>query len=100
MQWRIALLLVLILFTLLTAIALWDYGYLGIVLPHFQAWNAGQVFADLVIALGLVMVWMYQDARHQGRNPWPWIVATCLTGSFGPLIYLLTRRGSSHDSPP
>lgn len=28
----------------------------------------------------------------QVRNPWPWILATLALGSFGPLLYLLTRR--------
>lgn len=97
MTTRAPLLFVLIPFAVLSAIALWEHGYLGIVLPHFQAWNAGQVFADLVIALGLIMVWMYQDARRTGRNPWPWLAATCATGSFGPLLYLLTR---SRDQSP
>jgi len=86
------IILVLILFGSLTAIALWQYGYWGILAPHFQSFGAAQVFADLVIALTLVMVWMWQDAKAAGRNPWPWIIATLFLGSFGPLIYLLTRQ--------
>ncbi len=83
---------VLLLFGALTAEALWQHGYLGIIAPHFQSFGAGQVFADLVIALGLVMVWIWQDAKASDRNPWPWLVATLALGSFGPLIYLLTRK--------
>lgn len=89
---RVLLVLVLILFGSLTGAALWTHGYWGIIEPHFQTFGAGQVFADLVIALGLVMVWMWRDARRIGRNPWPWLVATLLLGSFSPLVYLLTRR--------
>jgi hypothetical protein len=37
------------------------------------------------------MVWIWRDATAQGRNPWPWILATLALGSFGPLLYLLTR---------
>jgi hypothetical protein len=61
------------------------------VAPHFQSLGAAQVFVDLVIALVLVMAWMWRDATIAGRSPWPWIVATLLLGSFGPLVYLLTR---------
>lgn len=64
----------------------------GIVAPPFQGLAAAQVFVDLVIALVLAMIWMWRDARAAGRNPWPWIVATLVTGSFGPLVYLLVRR--------
>ncbi len=52
------------------------------------------MLADLVIALVLVLVWMWRDAKAIRRNPWPWIVATLTTGSFGPLIYWLTRPTS------
>jgi hypothetical protein len=89
---RSLIVVVLVLFGALTAAALWRHGYWGIVEPHFQSFGAAQVFADLVIALVLVMVWIWRDARATGRNPWPWIAATILLGSFGPLVYLLTRR--------
>jgi len=82
----------LVLFGALTAAALWQHGYWGIFEPHFQSFGGAQVFADLVIALALVMVWMWHDARATGRNVWPWIAATLTLGSFGPLLYLLTRK--------
>lgn len=89
---RKVLLVVLVLFGLLTAVALRQHGYWGILEPHFRTFGAAQVFADLVIALTIIMVWMWRDARATGRNPWPWIGMTLVLGSFGPLIYLLTRR--------
>jgi uncharacterized membrane protein YfcA len=89
---RALIVVVLAPFTALTGAALWYHGYWGIIQPHFQSFAAAQVFADLVIALALVMVWIWRDARAQGRNPWPWILATLAVGSFGPLVYLLTRR--------
>ena len=92
---RALIVLTLVFFGILTAAALWQHGYWGIVAPHFQSLGAAQVFVDLVIALVLVMTWMWRDARAAGRNPWPWIVATLLLGSFGPLVYLLTRRPAS-----
>lgn len=89
---RTLILLVLVLFGALTGAALWQHGYLGIFLLPLQTLAGTQVLVDLVIALGLVLVWLVQDARAQGRNPWPWVAATLLAGSFGPLLYLLTRR--------
>ena len=86
---RIFLLLALIPFSVLSAIALWRHGYWGILEPHFQSFGAAQVLADLVIALSLFIVWLWHDAKATGRNPWPWIVLTLVAGSFGPLVYLL-----------
>lgn len=86
------IILVLAAFSAITAIALWNHGYWGILAPHFQSFGAGQVLFDLVIALTLVLIWLVRDARALGRNPWPWIVLTLVGGSFGPLVYLLTRR--------
>jgi hypothetical protein len=34
---------------------------------------------------------MWHDAKTTGRKVWPWIALTLATGSFGPLIYLVTR---------
>lgn len=91
---RILLTITLILFGILTAAALWQHGYWGIIAPHFQSFGGGQVLTDLVIALTLVMVWIWQDAKATGRKAWPWIIITLALGSFGPLVYLLTRQSS------
>tara|TARA_R110002073_G_scaffold41891_4_gene118019 strand:- start:855 stop:1127 length:273 start_codon:yes stop_codon:yes gene_type:complete len=82
----------LLLFLALTAVALFNHGYWGIFEPHLQSFGAAQVFVDLVIALSLFMVWMWQDAKQLGRNPWPWIAGTLVTGSIAPLLYLITRK--------
>lgn len=89
---RAVILGVLAAFSVLTLAALWQHGYWGIIAPHFQSFGGAQVFCDLVIALCLAMVWMWRDARAQQRNPWPFLVLTLAAGSFGPLLYLLTRR--------
>lgn len=91
---RSILILILIPFSVLSAIALWQVGYWGLLAPHFQTFGGGQVLADLVIALMLVMVWMWRDAKATGRAIRPWIVATLILGSFGPLVYLLTRKST------
>jgi hypothetical protein len=81
-----------VLFGVLSALALANHGYWGIIAPHFRTFGAGQVFADLVISLSLVMMWIWNDAKKLGRATWPWLVLTLVAGSFGPLIYLLTRQ--------
>lgn len=89
------LIVTLIGFSILTGMALWHHGYWGIVEPHFKSFGAAQVLVDLIIALGFFVVWMWRDARATGRNPWPWLVITCTAGSFGPILYFLTRPKSS-----
>ncbi len=88
----IALLVVIVAFGVLTAIALFDVGFFGIIEPHFQAWGAGQVFADLVIVAALACFWMVADARERKLNAWPFVALTLVAGSFGPLFYLVLRE--------
>ena len=80
-------------FSCLTAYAVYHYGYIGFF--EQMATNAVTVtaFVDLAIALGLVTVWMWQDARARGVSPFPYIVLTFALGSVGPLLYLLRRAG-------
>ena len=89
---KLLLIAALVPFAVLTGIALWQHGYLGIFTLHMQSSAGLQVLVDLAIALVLVLTWMWHDAKRLGRNPWPWIVATFALGSFGPLVYLLTRK--------
>lgn len=91
-MYRSLLIITLLLFGALTVVALLDHGYWGIIEPHFQTFGAAQVFFDLVIALSFFLIWMWQDAKQLGRNPWPWIVGTLTTGSIAPLLYLITRN--------
>jgi hypothetical protein len=97
---RSLLVATLMLFGALSAVALWQHGYWGILAPHFQSFGAGQVLADLVIALSLVMIWMWNDAKSAGRNVWPWLIVTVVLGSFGPLLYLLTGRFNTRRAYP
>ncbi len=92
MSKRTLAILVLIPFTLLTAYAIREVGYIGIFDYHRHSPAGWQVIADLVIALVLVLTWLVPEARRAGRNPWPWIVATLVLGSFGPLLYLVFAR--------
>ena len=86
------LVLVTIAFGALTAVALLDVGYWGIIEPHFKSWGAAQVFVDLVIVCLLAVIWMVKDAPSRGMNPWPFVALTFVAGSFGPLAYLIVRE--------
>ena len=86
---RTLAIILLIPFTVLTAYAVMQVGYIGIFDYHRQSPAGWQVFADLVIALVLVLLWLVPHAKESGRNPWPWVVLTLLLGSFGPLLYLV-----------
>jgi hypothetical protein len=101
----LVLILVIAAFGVLSMLALADVGYFGILEPHFQSFGGGQVFADLVIALSLVCIWMVLDSRTSGINPWPFVVVTVVLGSFGPLFYLAARelkvpRTATANPPP
>lgn len=52
------------------------------------------IFVDLCIALSLCMVWMWRDARRRGTTSVPESLVTLLTGSTGPLLYLVRRPAS------
>lgn len=95
---RTVLVITILLFGVLTAAAISEGGLAGIIDWHVKSYGGGQVFADLVIALSLAIVWMWNNAKACGRNVWPWIVLTLLTGSFGPLLYLLTARKNTTDT--
>lgn len=89
---RTLIIITLALFGALSTIAMMEFGYLGIFMSPLQSLASMQIFADLLIALTLVMIWMWRDAKASGRNIWPWMIATLTLGSFGPLLYLLTRK--------
>jgi hypothetical protein len=83
---------VLIAFSIQGVYVLYQVGYWNIWIHNLNHLAGQQVFADLLISLSLVVVWMWHDAKTTGRNVWPWIALTLTAGSFGPLIYLLTTK--------
>ena len=75
-----------------SAFTLWVVSRTGLVGFYEQLLSgpAGwQIFADIVIALAMVLVWMWRDARAAGRRFWPYAALTLALGSIGPLLYLL-----------
>ena len=78
----------------LDAYAISQFGYLGLFDAMFENVATVLASADMVIALGLVTVWMWQDARDRGTSIVPYVVLTLALGSVGPLVYLLVREAS------
>lgn len=91
---KIGLTITLVAFLILTTMAILQHGYAGIFTQQFQSYGGIQVLIDLVIALSLFLIWMWQDAKTAGRNPIPWLLLTLATGSIGALIYLLVYKSS------
>lgn len=87
------LITVLLVFSALTA---WGVssagGIIAMVLQHLSGPVGWQIFADLVIMISLFVVWMWHDAKRLGRNFWFWAIFSLTCGSFGPLLYLITRK--------
>ena len=73
---RIAIGLVLLAFADLNAYVIWRYGFLGFL--GLVTANAATTAAlvDLTIALTLVAVWMWRDARRRGVSPLPYVALT------------------------
>lgn len=90
---QIALAVILADFAALSAYAVAHHGVVGFFTLHLTNSAGIQVFVDLVIALSIVMVWMWHDARRHDINPVPYILLTLVLGSMGPLVYLIRRFG-------
>ena len=78
-----------------TAWAIAQFGYIGFFENLLSAGFPTMLVAfDLVIALGLVAAWMWNDARERGATLWPYLVLTVALGSVGPLLYLIRRESA------
>jgi hypothetical protein len=88
---RIGLGLVLLAFADLNAYVVWQYGYMGF--WQLITANTATIAAlvDLTIALTLVTVWMWRDARRRGVSLMPYLALTATLGSVGPLLYLIVN---------
>ena len=94
MNWswkKILLASVLVDFTATTAYAVYQHGLAGIAEAATANMASIALTADLVVALSLIAVWMYRDARARGVSPLPYLLLTAGLGSVGPLVYLLRR---------
>ncbi|WP_035517809.1 hypothetical protein [Pseudohaliea rubra] len=92
MRRRSLALFLLIPFAAYSAYALYAVGLGGILSAHASVGGV-QVFADLVIALLLVLSFLVPHARARGRRAWPWVLLTLALGSPGPLCYFAFAAG-------
>ncbi|MCW5661099.1 MAG: DUF2834 domain-containing protein [Burkholderiaceae bacterium] len=84
-----------------SAFTLWVLAQTGLVGFYEQLLStpAGwQVYVDIVIALVLVLAWMWRDAAAHGRRFWPYALVTLALGSLGPLLYLLLAPSAARAS--
>jgi hypothetical protein len=86
-EWLLAI--VLVDFIALTLFAVFQMGFVG--LFETMTMNIGTILltVDLTIALSLIGVWMWNDARDRGISPLPYLGLMLISGSVGPLLYLL-----------
>ncbi len=87
-------------FTVLSIYAVYKVGYVGVIDYQRHSPAGWQVFADLVIACILLLMWIFPDAKKRGRNPWGYAAITLVLGSFGPLLYWALGKPTTEDSEP
>ncbi len=88
---RLLLASVLALFLAATVFTVVQVGYLGFFELAVANWATRLMFLDLVITLGIILGWMYRDARVQDMAFVPYAAVTLCFGAAGPLLYLLRR---------
>jgi hypothetical protein len=90
---RLAILaLVFLDFAALNAYVLSVHGYLGFWEAILSSPAGVLAVVDLTIALGLVLLWMWSDARERGLPFAPYAALALALGSLGPLGYLIHRE--------
>lgn len=92
---RILLFLVFTAFLGFSGYVVYEHGYLGIFTAHLHNTATLQVLCDLVISVLLLCGWIIRDARQTGRKAWPYVVASLVAGSLGPMAYLLFSKPAS-----
>ena len=89
------LIIVLIPFTLLTIYASYQFGVIGIFKEGLKNSATTQILVDLFISAFFFIFWLKNDAKRMNRHFYIWAMITLAIGSFGPLLYLLTRKADT-----
>jgi|JI6StandDraft_1071083.scaffolds.fasta_scaffold559243_1 hypothetical protein len=79
-------------FLALTGYAIYQHGYLGIFERVAESSATILLAVDLLLALGMVVGWMWVDANRHGLRVWPYLLLSALLGSAGPMLYLIRRE--------
>lgn len=79
-------------FSIVSGIAVFQYGYLELWKLPFSNIAIFQIFFDLFNAVFLICCWMIQDAKSRNKPIWYWLIFVVLTGTFAILVYLICRE--------
>jgi hypothetical protein len=91
---QISLGIVLAGFSMLTAYALLEYGYVGLFREVISNLASLTLLVDLVISLTIILVYLGNDAGERGVSAVPYLLLTLAFGSVGPLLYLIRHSGN------
>jgi hypothetical protein len=89
---QILLTILLVDFLALNVWAIAKIGYLEIFAAILDGPGTIVLAVDLLIAIGMVLAWMWVDARKHGLAFLPYLPLTLALGSVGPLLYLIRRE--------
>lgn len=78
--------------TIITFLAVRDFGYMGIFSFGLYNFATMQIFLDLIITLILLLFVIWQDTRERKVSFWPWLIISLGFGTYGPLLYMLYRK--------
>jgi hypothetical protein len=95
---QIALSLIMVVVLAVDAEAIYSHGLVGFIRTALATGPAIASFVDMAVALGLVCIWMAQDARERGVSALPYLLVTFALGSVGPLLYLISRFADQPES--
>ena len=88
------LLLLLLGHTIVTAYVFYKVGVLS-VFPPYQELHTWQIFSDLFVSLGIILLLFYVEVKRKKQKLGPLIVCAIgmyFLGSFSPLIFLLVKK--------
>jgi len=97
---RIVFALVLVVYAVVSAVAMYEQGYVALFTETTRSWASAQVFLDLTVALFLVGGTMRNDARDRGVTVWPFLLALPFLGSAAALGWIAWREVQRREAVP